>query len=211
VFDVCLFQNNRVFAFSSLAALINYSATFAVTFLMSLYLQYVKGFNPQTAGFILVFQPVIMAGLSPFAGRLSDRLEPRWIASIGMGLTATGLLSLVFLGPETPTGAIIGILCLLGLGFALFSSPNMNAIMGAVEKQYFGIASGAVATMRLLGQMLSMAVATVVFTLIMGSARIEASNLPLFLQSARIVFIIFTILCVAGIYFSLARGRLRGE
>lgn len=209
VFDVRLFQNNRVFAFSSLAALINYAATFAVTFLMSLYLQYVKGFNPQSAGFILVFQPVIMAVLSPFAGRLSDRIEPRWIASCGMGLTAAGLLSLVFLGPETPTGTIIGILCLLGLGFALFSSPNMNAIMGAVEKKYFGIASGAVATMRLLGQMLSMAVATVVFTLIMGSARIEATNLHLFLQSARIVFIIFTLLCAAGIYFSLARGRLR--
>jgi len=211
VFDVCLFQNNRVFAFSSLAALINYAATFAVTFLMSLYLQYVKGFPPQTAGFILLFQPVIMAALSPFAGRLSDRIEPRWIASCGMGLTALGLLRLVFLGPETSTEAIIGILCLLGLGFALFSSPNMNAIMGAVEKKYFGIASGAVATMRLLGQMLSMAIATVVFTLIMGSAQISASNLPLFLKSAKIVFVIFTFLCAAGIYFSMARGRLRGE
>lgn len=209
VFDVRLFQNNRVFAFSSLAALINYAATFAITFLMSLYLQYVKGFTPQTAGFILVFQPVIMAGLSPFAGRLSDRVEPRWIASCGMGLTALGLLLLAFLGPDTPTLGIIGILCLLGVGFALFSSPNMNAIMGAVEKTYFGIASGAVATMRLMGQMLSMAVATVVFTLILGAARIEASNLPLFLKSAKIVFVVFTVLCAAGIYFSLARGRLR--
>lgn len=158
-----------------------------------------------------MFQPVIMAALSPFAGWLSDRIEPRWIASCGMGLTALGLLRLVFLGPETSTEAIIGILCLLGLGFALFSSPNMNAIMGAVEKKYFGIASGAVATMRLLGQMLSMAIATVVFTLIMGSAQISASNLPLFLKSAKIVFVIFTFLCAAGIYFSMARGRLRGE
>jgi MFS family permease len=211
VFEVRLFQRNRVFAFSSLAALINYSATYATTFMMSLYLQYVKGFNPQTAGLILVFQPMMMALFSPLAGKLSDRIEPRVIASAGMLLTAIGLLQFVFLRASSSVFYIIGVLLLLGFGFALFSSPNMNAIMGAVDKRYFGIASGAVATMRVLGQMMSMATATMVFAIIMGSEQLTSSNLARFLVSLKTVFLIFTALCAIGIFFSLTRGELRAN
>jgi EmrB/QacA subfamily drug resistance transporter len=209
VFEVRLFQHNRVFAFSSLAALINYAATFAITFMMSLYLQLVKGFNPQTAGFILVAQPMVQAILSPVAGRWSDRVEPRILASTGMGLTAAGLLQLVFIHQETPVWYVTGILMMLGVGFALFSSPNTNAIMGSVEKKHFGIASGAVATMRLMGQMASMAIVTIIFSLCLGGEPVCASSLTFFLLSLKIIFLIFMGLCLAGIYFSLGRGNLR--
>jgi MFS family permease len=211
VFEVRLFQRNRIFAFSSLAALINYSATYATTFMMSLYLQYVKGFNPQTAGLILVSQPIMMAVLSPIAGKLSDRIEPRVIASAGMLLTAAGLMQFVFLGAGSPVFYIIGVLLMLGFGLALFSSPNMNAIMGAVDKRYFGSASGAVATMRVLGQMMSMATATMVFAIIMGSEQLTSSNHIKFLMSLKTVFLIFTTLCVIGIFFSFTRGELRAN
>jgi EmrB/QacA subfamily drug resistance transporter len=209
VFDVRLFSRNRLFAFSSLAALIHYSATFAVTFLVSLYLQYIKGMNPQTAGTVLVAQPLVMALLSPVAGRMSDRVEPRRLASTGMALTALGLVIFAFTGSSTPTYRLVGNLVLLGLGFALFSSPNMSAIMGAVEKRLYGIASGAVATMRLLGQMLSMAIATVVFALLIGRTEIAPENYPDFLKSMRLCFSAFAMLCAAGIFFSLFRGRMR--
>ena len=211
VFDVGLFQHNRVFAFSSLAALIHYAVTFAITFMMSLYLQYAKGLDAQTAGLVLVSQPIVMALFSPVAGRLSDKIEPRLIASSGMALTGLGLLQLVFLSPASPLPYIIGILLMLGLGFALFSSPNMNAIMSSVEKRHLGIASGAVATMRLLGQMLSMATATVVFAIILGSSRITASNPLQFLKSQRVLFLIFVVLCGVGLLFSIYRGSLRPE
>jgi MFS family permease len=209
VFEVRLFQNNRIFAFSGLAALINYAATFAVTFLLSLYLQFVKGLNPQTTGLILVFQPIIQALFSPLTGKLSDRIEPRILASAGMGLTALGLLQLAFLGPATPVSYIVGVLIMLGSGFALFSSPNVNALMSAVEKKHYSRASGAVATMRLLGQMVSMVTVTVVFTLFLGDKPMLAANHTLFLKSLRIVFLIFTLLCLLGIFFSMARGMLR--
>lgn len=211
VFEVGLFRENRVFAFSSLAALINYAATFAVTFMMSLYLQLVMGYNPQTAGFILVVQPVMQALLSPVAGKWSDRVEPRVLASGGMGLTALGLAQLVFIHRETPVVYVAGILMLLGVGFALFSSPNMNAIMGSVERRHFGIASGAVATMRLMGQMASMAVVTIVFSLCLGGEPVCASSQDAFLLGLRIIFLIFTGLCLFGTYFSLARGNLRTD
>ncbi len=211
VFEIRLFSGNRLFMFSSFAALINYSATFAVTFLLSLYLQYIKGMTPQSAGILLVIQPLCMAGFSPLAGKLSDRIEPRVIASSGMALTAAGLLLLRFIGPETAP-LFIGItLGVLGLGFALFSSPNMNAIMSSVAKKHYGSASGTVATMRLLGQMVSMTITTVLFAIIIGPAQITPATHHLFMQCVRIAFTISCLLCFLGIFFSLARGQLRQE
>ena len=192
-----LFAGNRVFAFSNLAALINYSASFAVTFLMSLYLQYVKALTPQSAGLILIAQPVVMAGLSPFAGRLSDRIESRIVASAGMGLTAAALFFLIFLGAGTSTPVLVLNLMLLGLGFALFSSPNTNAVMSSVEPRCYGVASATLATMRMIGQMLSMGIAMLVFAVHVGEVRITSERHEAFLTSLRIAFIIFAILSVA--------------
>ncbi len=209
VFQVRLFQANRVFTFSCLAALINYSATFAVTFMLSLYLQYIKGMTPRTAGLILISQPVMMALFSPLAGRLSDKIEPRIIASVGMAITAIGLLLLTALGSGTSIQFIIPCLLLLGFGFGLFSSPNMNAIMGSVEKRYYGIAAGSVATMRLLGQMFSMGIATLIFALFIGRVQITPESYPQFIRSVNTAFFVFTILCSGGIFLSASRGRLR--
>ncbi len=208
VFDVRLFAANRPFTFSSLAALLNYSATFAVTFLMSLYLQYIKGMSPQTAGSILMAQPVMMAFLSPITGRLSDRIEPRLLATAGMSITVLGVMIFSRIGADTALPLIVANLILLGTGFALFSSPNMSAIMGTVEKRYYGLASGTVATMRLLGQMFSMAMATVVLALIVGRQVITPDNYHLFLRSMHTVFTISALLCLTGVYFSWFRGSV---
>jgi EmrB/QacA subfamily drug resistance transporter len=204
-----LFFYNAAFAFSNLAALINYSATFAVTFLMSLYLQYIKSFTPQHAGMILISQPVVMALFSPIAGRLSDKIEPRVVASIGMGFTAAGLFLFTFLDQGTSLGFIVAGLVLLGFGFALFSSPNTNAVMSSIDKRYYGVGSATLGTMRLTGQMLSMGIAMVIFALHIGSGRITPEYYPLFLTSMRTALIIFSALCVGGIFASLARGKVR--
>ncbi len=207
VLDMRLFLKNRVFAFSNLAALINYSATFAVTFLLSLDLQYTKGYSPDHAGLILIIQPAIMAILSPVAGRLSDRIEPQVVASIGMALTAVGLFMLIFVVESTSLMYIILCLIVLGLGFGLFSSPNTNAIMGSVEKRYYGVASGMNGTMRLVGQMLSMGVAMMLFAIFIGPAVITPDYYPQFITSMHYAFVIFAILCVIGIGASLMRGK----
>ena len=211
VFEISLFRENRLFVFSCLAALINYSATFGVTFLLSLYLQYIKGLSPQQAGFILVSQPVIMATIAPIAGRLSDKIEPRIISSTGMALTALGLLLLTGIGSHTSLKYIILCLMLLGSGFGFFSSPNTNAIMSSVEKRFYGVASGSVGTMRLLGQMLSMGIATLTFALFIGRVQISPDNYPEFMKSVSTAFIIFSCLCTGGIFLSLSRGKVRNE
>jgi len=207
VLNISFFRNNTVFAFSNLAALINYSATFAVAFLLSLYLQYVKGFSPEHAGLILIAQPVIMVICSPIAGSLSDRIEPRIVASIGMALTTAGLVMLTFLSNVTSLQFILISLVILGLGFGFFSSPNTNAVMGSVERKFYGVASGTLGTMRLTGQALSMGMVLLLFALYIGRVQITPEYYPLFLKSMKIAFSISAALCFAGIFASIARGR----
>ena len=209
VFEINLFITNRTFAFSCLAAVINYSATFAVSFLLSLYLQFIKGLSPQNAGLVLVSTPVMMAIFSPFAGRLSDRVEPRVIASLGMGFTAVGLVLLIPLNTNSVLAYIVASLMILGFGFALFSSPNMNAIMSSVDKRFYGIASASVGTMRLLGQMFSMGIVTLILAVLIGRTQITPDYYPALLKSVRVAFIVFSSLCICGIFFSLYRGKLR--
>jgi EmrB/QacA subfamily drug resistance transporter len=209
VFNISLFRNNTVFTFSNLAALINYSATSGVNFLLTLFLQQVKGLSPASAGLVLFVQPIVMAVVSPLAGWISDKIEPRLVASIGMALSFLGLMLLVFLRQETPLMLIVPILLIMGLGFALFSSPNTNAVMGAVEKRYYGVASATLGTMRLVGQMLSMGIVMLMFVLYMGRTKISPEYFGLFLSSMRAAFIIFAVLCFGGIFASMARGRVR--
>ena len=209
VLDLSLFRANPVFAFSSLAALIHYSATFAVTFMLSLYLQSAKGLSPQQAGLVLFAQPAMMALFSPLAGRLSDRIEPRVLASLGMSLTAVGIFLLSFLHLETSINLVVADLVLLGIGFAFFSSPNANAVMSALDKRHLGVGSGILGTMRLLGQNLSMGIVMMVLALYLGSRPVNVGTQVEFLRSLHLVFRIFSLLGVVGVFASLVRGRLR--
>jgi EmrB/QacA subfamily drug resistance transporter len=207
--DVRIFRSNPVFTFSISAALIHYCSTFAITFLLSLYLQYIKGFSAQSAGMILICQPIIMALFSPLSGRLSDRIEPRVLASIGMACSCLGTYLLSFIGEYTGLTYIVINLIILGFGFGFFSSPNTNAVMSSVERRYFGLASGTLGTIRLIGQMLSMGMAMMILSIVMGKVRITPDLYPLFLKSLKITLVIGGTLCFFGIFSSLARGRVR--
>ena len=207
VLELRLFRRTS-FTLSNLAALISYSATFSVGFLLSLYLQYIQGFNPQTAGFVLLCQPILMAVVSPLAGRLSDRIEARFVASLGMAFTVIGLFIFIFLKMDMHIFWIVIGLISLGFGFGLFSSPNTNAIMSSVEKRFYGTASGIVSTMRSIGQVFSMGITTMIFHYYLGDSPIQPSNYPEFLTGTRIGFVLFTALCFVGIFASLARGKI---
>ena len=211
VVNIGLFRHNTVFAFSNLAALINYAATFAVSFLLSLYLQNIKALSPQEAGLILVSQPAVQALISPLAGRLSDRIEPRNIASTGMAMTFIGLILLTFVGAATSIIYIIVCLVFLGIGFALFSSPNTNAIMSSIERKYYGLGAAMVSCMRQVGMMFSMGIVMMIMALLLGGAEIEPSNHGQFIKSTRIAFTVFGVMCLGGIFASLARGRVHNN
>ncbi len=212
IFNLKLFASNRLFAFSNLAALINYATTFAITFLLSLYLQYILGLSPRDAGIILITQPVMMAIVASISGRLSDRYDPRILASAGMGIITGGLIMLTFLTEHSSITYLSAILAIVGFGFGMFSSPNTNAIMSSVERKYLGVASATVGTMRLTGQMMSMGIATLILQVFIGNNPISAQYAPEFMSSMRTTFLVFAILCIVGLFSSLARGRsLREE
>jgi EmrB/QacA subfamily drug resistance transporter len=209
VLNMGIFRDNRPFVFSNLAALISYAAIFSVSFLVSLYLQDIKGLTPEAAGLVLVSQPVMQAALSPFTGRLSDKIEPRIVASAGMGLIFFCLLFFSFLSAGTPLPEIIATLVVLGIGFALFSSPNTNAVMSSVAPKYFGVASAVMSTVRSVGQMLSMGITIIVMALVIGRVAITPEHYSDFLTSTNVAFAIFSGLCLLGVLASLVRGRIR--
>ena len=207
VFNMMLFRSNRLFALSNLAALINYATTFAITFLLSLYLQYVQGMSPRDAGMILITQPVLMAIVASISGKLSDTRDPRILASMGMAIISGGLVMLTFLTETSSITYLVVILAVVGFGFGMFSSPNTNAIMGSVHKKYLGLASATVGTMRLTGQMMSMGIATLILHVFIGNNAISAQKSAEFMSSMRSTFLIFVVLCVVGVFASLARGK----
>jgi EmrB/QacA subfamily drug resistance transporter len=209
ILEMGLFRGNRVFTFSNLATIINYTAAFAVLFYMSLYLQYIKGFNPQTAGMIMLVQSVSMTIGAPISGRLSDRVDPAIVASAGLGLNCLSLVMFIFLDAASPMVYVVFGLVIFGVGMGVFASPNSNAVMGAVQPRFLGVASAMVGTMRNTGMMLSMAIAMVIFSVYLGDAEITPDLYPAFLTSARIGYIIFTGLCICGILAQLAGRRKR--
>ena len=207
LFDITLISRNKVFAFSSLAALIHYAATSAIGFFLSLFLQYIKELGPRDAGFVLMAWPVTMTLISPAAGKLSDKHNPGVLASAGMAISTAGLILLCFINEQTSVAFIIAVLVIMGAGFSLFSSPNSNAIMSSVEKRQLGNASGMLGTMRNVGQTFSMAVALMLLALYMGQAKIDPANYPQLMSAMKSAFIVFSILCFAGIFASLARNK----
>jgi MFS family permease len=208
IVDINLFRHNKVFAYSNLAALINYASTFAVTFLLSLYLQQVEAMTPQYAGLILVTQPVVQALFSPLTGRMSDRIEPRLLASWGMTCTFIGLIMLIFLDAGSALSYILICLMIHGFGFALFSSPNTNAVMGSVERHVYGVASATLSTMRQVGMTLSMGIVMMTMSMLLGTTDITPAHPREFIESMRISFAIFALLCLGGIFASMARGTV---
>ena len=208
VLNVQLFSKNRTFALSSLAALINYAATAAIAFMLSLYLQYVRGLTPQTAGLILISQACVQSVFSLVAGWLSTRIEPSKLATAGMSIIVVGLCGLIFISATTPYWYIITLLVCLGVGFGIFSSPNTNVIMASVEKRQYSQASATTGTMRLAGQAFSMGIAGMCISFYVGKNEI-AYKLPEFLQSMHLTCIIFALLCVVGVYASRARIEKR--
>ena len=207
LFPIPLLLANRLFSFSNIAALINYSATFAVMFLMSLYLQVVRGMAPAAAGSLLLVQPFVQMIIAPLAGRFSDRADPSALASLGLIVSAIGLLGLSLLGAGTPFTWIVVLLVILGTGLGLFSTPNTTVIMGSVERQHYGLASSLLATMRSTGMMLSMGMVMVFFALLLGSTAISPEISGDFLASMHLIFIVFSALTLIGAVISLNRRR----
>ena len=201
VFDIRFFKN-RQFLSSNFASLCAYLATFAVTTILNYHLQYIKGFDSQTAGIILLTAPLFQVILAPIAGRLSDKYVPQILAALGMALGTVSLVLFSFLGENTSLEFLMISMVIYGIGFGLFSPPNTNVIMSSVPLKDTSVASAAVATMRTVGQAMSLGILTLVFAFVMGDVPIVRQYYPLLISSCQITCIICVVLCIASVFAS---------
>ena len=201
VFDIRFFKNHK-FLSANFASLCAYLATYAVTTILNYHLQYIKGLDSQTAGIILLAAPLCQVVLAPIAGRLSDKFVPQILAAMGMALGTISLFLFSSLNAQTPMLYLIISMIVYGIGFGLFSPPNTNVIMGSVPPKDTSIASASVATMRTVGQAMSMGILTLVFAFVMGDVPIIEQFYPLLTQSCQITCIICVVLCVLSVFAS---------
>jgi EmrB/QacA subfamily drug resistance transporter len=216
--NLSLFRRNRLFAWANITALLNYCALNGVTFLLSIYLQTILGYSPLVTGLIIAPSPIAMAIISPFSGRLSDRIGTRALSSAGMLIIGSAILFLAFVLMALPVQFILVSQAILGTGSGLFSSPNQSAIMGSVDRKDLGIASGTLATMRVMGQSMSVAVLSTVVGLFIPAAilnpileqaigvTVTISVQHLFMHGFLASLMLSAILCYAGSLSAMMRG-----
>jgi MFS family permease len=197
--DIPVIGKNRLFLTTNLIVILFNASNFAVIFLTSLYLQDIRNLDPRAAGLILLTTVIFMVLLSPFAGKLSDRFEPVIVIGTGAALSSAGLIIYTFLDSETSLFLIILALSLVGAGIAFCQSPLVRTTVSAVPKGMYGLASGMIETMRLLGMTISVAIAGIVFGVFLGNTPLTTALFPVFMHSFRLCFIIlfgFSIACL---------------
>ena len=210
VFNMNLFKNKK-FTSSNIAALCSYLAIIVVTTILNYHFQYVRGWNAQMSGMILIITPIIMAIMAPNAGKLSDKIHPQKLAAVGIGIAAVALAILTFLTGDTPIYVVVIAMILQGIGMGLFSSPNMNAIMSSVPPKYAPTASASQATMRTIGQTMSLGLLTLVFAWVMGNLELAPQYAGMIVQASQIICLICTVACVLAIFASLVGIRSKDE
>lgn len=210
VFNMNLFKNKK-FTSSNIAALCSYLAIMVVTTILNYHFQYVRGWNAQMSGMILIITPIIMAIMAPNAGKLSDKIHPQKLAAVGIGIAAVALAILTFLTGDTPIYVVVIAMILQGVGMGLFSSPNMNAIMSSVPPKYAPTASASQATMRTIGQTMSLGLLTLVFAWVMGNLELAPQYAGMIVQASQIICLICTVACVLAIFASLVGIRSKDE
>ena len=210
VFNMNLFKNKK-FASSNIAALSSYLAIMVVTTILNYHFQYVRGWNAQMSGLILIITPILMALIAPNSGKLSDKIHPQKLAAIGIAIASVALLILTFLTSDTPLYIVVAAMILQGVGMGLFSSPNMNAIMSSVPPKDAPTASASQATMRTIGQTMSLGLLTLIFAWVMGNLELSAKYAPMIVHASQIICGICTVACVVAIFASLVGVRSKDK
>jgi MFS family permease len=211
IIDVRIFTRNKNFTLSNIAAMFNYAATFAVTYLMSIYLQEIKGMSAWAAGIFMVSQPIVQAVISPVSGRLSDRHSPYILASAGMAVCTAGMVCFALFRIDSSLILVMGTLLLTGAGMGLFSSPNQTAIMSSVDAENYSMASSLISTSRSIGSVFCMALIALVTSVQLGSQTFAQASKLQVMGSFRTGFIIFSVICAVGIFISLQRKGKKKE
>ncbi len=213
---------NRVFAFANISFMLCMMALFAPGFLLPFYFEQLRGFSIIQTGLMMTPLPLMLAVIAPLSGTLADRFGSRWLSPIGLAIACFGLFLLSQLNAQSSIWDIILPLAVTGIGQGLFQSPNTRTIMGAAPQKAQGEASGLLATGRVIGQSLSVALTGTIFAALGGSAAgtlltsPQAHDLPLssiiglqqtFVNSFHMALLVCATFAALGIFTALARGK----
>ncbi len=201
--ELTLFKERRDFSDAALVQFINYAGTFGIVFLFSLYMQSVKGFSPHDAGLVLVIQPIVQAVLSPLCGRLADKFSPRFLALLGMLACTAGTVMGAMVTAQTELSYLYTMFVVLGIGFALFSSPNMIILMGSVPPSRYGFASAISGGLRTIGMVFSMVIIAIFLSTIMGKAPVTPESAVDYLTVMRFSLSSLSALCAVAVLVSI--------
>jgi MFS family permease len=217
VVDFTLFRQ-RTFASANASLLLSFIASFSVSVMLPFYFEQLRGWGSAVTGLMLTPYPLTLALVGPFSGALADRFGTRWLAAGGMTILCCGLCALALLGADNSKLDIIARVLLAGFGQALFQSPNNSALMGSAPKQRQGLASGMLATGRVVGQSLSVAFSGAIFAGLGGAeagrllrSGVPAAQLPSlqqdFLHSQCITFVSLAGIALLAAGTALVRER----
>jgi len=208
--DMTIFAANPAFSLGSLVQFISYAATFGITFMLSLYLQLVQGMTASEAGVILMAQPLLQVVFSLVSGSMCERWPAHNVSTIGMAAATIALGGAIFLGHDASLPHILAVLALCGAGSAVFGTANSTVIMGAVRKEYYGVASAVVGAARTTGMTVSLVFISGIFALIIGPGQFSAGKADVFMRAMEISLILLTGCCGLGTVLSL-RARDKRE
>ena len=223
ILDAALLRN-RVFAFANVSFMLSMLALFAVSFLLPFYFEELRGYDTLRSGLLLTPFSLTLAMVAPLSGTLADRVGSRWLAPLGLAIACAGLLLLSGLTQASSIAYLVVCLIVAGIGQGLFQSPNTRAIMGAAPPDEQGVASGILATARIMGQSLSVAVAGAVFTssgaaaagvaLAGGRGTLSVAQVQAlqqtFVTGLHAAFVVCAVLAAVGVMTALVRGKESG-
>ena len=209
IFDVTLLFGNRKFLLAGNAAMLGYSITAGMMYVMPIFIQSIMGYTPLVTGMVYVGAALCQVIFSIIAGRLSDRVTSGYISAAGLAVAALSLV--LFLGIDNTTSLFIiaGLMMVLYTGIAFFGTPNTYALMGSVPVEKHGMAAGTIATLRRFGNQFSIAIPMMVFSIILGNVVLINIDISGFLTSFRIIIGIFVVLTVIGIVCSIRQENVR--
>jgi EmrB/QacA subfamily drug resistance transporter len=193
---------------------LSHTATF---FLLPFYLQGIQGFVPTEVGITIICFSLVIVILAPVGGWLADRFGSRMLCTAGAALTVLSMLSFARMGADAGLTAVIVPLVLLGLGWALFQSPNLSGMFNAVEPRHVGAVSGLSLTAANIANATGVALASVLFLRALSffgldgvPAYTEWGREPaIFIKAFRVSWLVIAGLAGFAILTSVLRGHER--
>ncbi len=215
--DLRLFKS-RILFFAYSSDLINGLARGAMMFLLIFYLLGIKNMDPFTASVYLIPFAAVMMIVAPISGRLADRHGSRILSSVGLLISAIGLLGYsLFTRVDMSMFEIILWGMIVGFGSGMFNSPNISTIMGLVPPERRGIAGSTRTMLMNAGSVISIAMAFAILSSgltpqAMGALFIGAQIggkgifVDTFISDLRFAFFLSFVISIGAAVISYMRG-----